>query len=91
MTVEVSNDNTFATPKDITLSGYEAVTNSSGYSSFVNTNGVIDFDNLNVSYARVKLVIANATNSAKIVARKKALWVLIKLDIYYFVLELFCL
>lgn len=73
MTVEASNDNTFATPKDITLSGNELVSNTNGYPSFSNSDGIVDFDNLNVTYVRVKLVISNATNTVKIVARKKAL------------------
>jgi len=73
MTVEISNDNTFATPKDITLSGNELVSGTNGYVSFTNSDGVLDFDNLNISYVRVVLDITNATNSAKIISRKKAL------------------
>lgn len=73
MTVEISNDALFTTPKDITLSGNELVSNTNGYISFSNSDGIVDFDNLNVTYVRVVLDITNATNSAKIVARKKAL------------------
>jgi len=73
MTVEVSNDNTFATPKDITVSGNELVTGTNGYVSFVNMDGVLDFDNINIGYVRVVLDITNATNTVKILARKKAL------------------
>ena len=73
MTVEISNDIAFTTPKDITLSGNELTTGTNGYANFVNADGVLDFDNLNVTYVRVVLDIDNATNTAKIIARKKAL------------------
>ena len=73
MTIEASNDSGFTTPKDITLSGNELVSGTNGYVSFNNSDGIVDFDNLNVSYVRVKLVISNATNTVKIISRKKAL------------------
>jgi hypothetical protein len=73
VTLEASSDATFTNPKDITLSGTELVSAVVGFLSFSNDSVIVDFDNLNVSYVRVKLVISNATNSAKIISRKKAL------------------
>jgi hypothetical protein len=73
MTIEASNDSGFTTAKDITLSGNELVSGTNGYASFSNSDGILDYSGLNVSYVRVKLVISNATNTVKIVSRKKAL------------------
>jgi len=73
VTVEASNDNTFANPKDITVSGNELTTNTAGTASFSNASVIVDFDDMNIRYVRVVVVVANATNTIDIVARRKAL------------------
>lgn len=73
VTVEASNAVAFTVPKDITKAGNELVSGASGFVNLTNGNYVLDFDDINISYLRIKAVIGNATNSLKVVCRKKAL------------------
>lgn len=73
VTIEGSNNVLFTTPKLITLAGHNLVQGTSGFASFTNQNLILDYDDINLSYVRVKAVVSNATNTLKIVTRKKAL------------------
>lgn len=76
LTFEASNDTPFpASPRNITLAGYELVINGHAASYTANTgattSGIIDFDNINTKYVRAKLVVANlAAGAVRIVARR---------------------
>ena len=58
---------------DITLAGYDLLTNSIGNSSFVDKSFILDYDNLNVKTIRVKCVTADATNAVQYNVRQKAI------------------
>lgn len=69
LTVEASNDPTFATYVDITASGYEEATDNSGSTSYSTTGGgtlagCLDFDLMGMRYARVRLTTNAGTNSS---------------------------
>lgn len=56
--------------KDITKACYNLLTDSTGAASFVNADFLLDLTKLNVSKIRLKAVVANATNVAKVFYRK---------------------
>jgi len=79
MTVEATSDDVTPYWHDVSLAGYELVTNAVGVASYaaagaVTTQGIWDFEGLNVKLYRVKIVVSAAFNcTARIYSRRKAL------------------
>ena len=67
LTVEVINA-VGGTWTDITMGGYNPVTNATGAASITkaDTNFALDFDNLNKAFVRIKLDVGHATNTNEI-------------------------
>lgn len=81
MTVEATSDDVTPYWHDVTMAGYELVTNAIGVGSYAAvgaavSQGILDFDELNVKLWRIKLVVSGvgAQNcTARIYSRRKAL------------------